>query len=101
MLKDRGFSSRLISIIKTLLDSGSVGLRKNNENSELFFTGRGVRQTDHISPILFNFVADFLTKMLMRAAANNHITALMHNMVRNGVVSMQMLMIPCCSLKTT
>jgi hypothetical protein len=31
MMSDRGFSQRWISIIKTLLDNGSVGVRLNDE----------------------------------------------------------------------
>jgi hypothetical protein len=45
-------------------------LYANNENSDFFLTGRGVRQGDPISPILFNFVADVFTRILMRAAGH-------------------------------
>jgi Fe-S cluster assembly scaffold protein SufB len=38
-----------------------------------FLTSRGVRQDGPISPILFNFVANVFTKMLMRAATNNQL----------------------------
>jgi hypothetical protein len=89
MMADRGFSQRWISIIKTLLDNGSVGVRLNDENSEFFLTGRGVRQGDPISPILFNLVADVFTKMLIKAAMHNQITGLMHGMIPTGIVSMQ------------
>jgi hypothetical protein len=71
------------------LDKGSVGVRINDENSEFFLTGRGVRQGDPISPILFNLVADVFTKMLIKAALHNQITRLMHSMIPTGIVSMQ------------
>jgi hypothetical protein len=58
MLESRGFSPRWIRILKSLLDNGSVGVRTNDENSDFFFTGKGVRQGDHISLVLFNFVAE-------------------------------------------
>jgi hypothetical protein len=61
----------------------------NDENSEFFLTGRGVRQGDPISPILFNLVADVFTKMLIKAAMHNQITGLMHGMIPTGIVSMQ------------
>jgi predicted ThiF/HesA family dinucleotide-utilizing enzyme len=64
-----------------------VGVRLNDENSEFFITGRGVRQGDPISPILFNLVADVFTKMLIKTALNNQITGLMHGMIPTGVVS--------------
>jgi hypothetical protein len=71
------------------LDRGSVGVRLNDVNSDFFLTSRGVRQGDPISPILFNYVADVFTKMLIKVAAKNHITGLMHNMINTGIVSMQ------------
>jgi hypothetical protein len=64
-----------------------VGVRLNDEISEFFLTGRGVRQGDPISPILFNLVADVFTKMLIKTALNNQITGLMHGMIPTGVVS--------------
>jgi hypothetical protein len=89
MMQGRGFSSKWIKILVSLLDRGSVGVRLNDMNSDLFLTSRGVRQGDPISPILFNYVADVFTKMLIQAAAKNHITGLMHNMVNTGIISMQ------------
>jgi hypothetical protein len=98
MMSDRGFSPRWIYIIKTLLDNGSVGVRLNDENSDFFLTGRGVRQGDPISPILFNLVGDVFTKMLIKAAMHNQITGLMHEMILGPLVSSvcNMQMIPCC-----
>jgi hypothetical protein len=52
-------------------------------------TGRGVRQGDPASPILFNFMADVFTRTLMRAAKNNHINGLMLGLNNTGVVSMK------------
>jgi hypothetical protein len=72
-----------------LLDNWSIGVRLNDENSEFFLTGRGVRQGDPISPILLNFVADVFTRMLMKADAQGKIIGLMHNMTATNVVSMQ------------
>jgi hypothetical protein len=89
MMQGRGFSSKWIKILGSLLDKGSVGVRMNDINSDFFLASRGVRQGDPISPILFNYVADVFTKMLIKAAAKSHITGLMHNMVNTGIVSMQ------------
>jgi hypothetical protein len=60
----RGFSPRWMSIIEGLLHDGFVGVRINDCNSS------GVRQGDHISPILFNFMADVFTKILSKAPVN-------------------------------
>jgi hypothetical protein len=89
MMFDRGFSPRWIYIIKTLLDNGSVGVILNDENSDFFLTGRGVRQGDPISPILFNLVADLFTKRLIKAAMHNYITGLMHEIIPTVIISMQ------------
>jgi hypothetical protein len=43
MLAQRGFSPAFLSLIKSLLNKGSVGVRINDVNSEYFEAGRGVR----------------------------------------------------------
>jgi hypothetical protein len=84
MMTNRGFSLRWIYILKSLLDNGSVGVRINNENSDFFLIGTGVRQGDPISPILFNFVAD-----VMRAAGHSQIRGLLQSLNGTGVISLQ------------
>jgi hypothetical protein len=43
MLAQRGFSPSFLSLIRSLLDKGSVGVRINDVNSDYFVTSRGVR----------------------------------------------------------
>jgi hypothetical protein len=45
-----------------------VSVLANGEESPTFKTGKGLRQGDPLSPLLFNIVADVLTKMLDKAA---------------------------------
>jgi hypothetical protein len=73
-----------MSIIKGLLHNGSMGVRLNDENSDFFLTSRGVRQGDPISPIIFNFMADVFTKMLVKAAASRQLVGLMQEMGNGG-----------------
>jgi hypothetical protein len=55
MLKQRGFSTKFLYTIQSLLLKGSVGARINDVNWNYFEASRGVRQGDPISAILFNF----------------------------------------------
>jgi hypothetical protein len=41
MMQSRGFSSKWIKILVSLLDRGSVGVRLNDMNSDFFLTSRG------------------------------------------------------------
>jgi hypothetical protein len=87
MMAQRGFSPSFLSLIRSLLDKGSMGVRINDDNSKYFEAGRGVRQGGPISPVLFNFVDDVFTRMLIKAAQ------LIYGMFRSfcpiGIVSMQ------------
>lgn len=47
---------------------GSVGVKINGHESDFFLTGKGLRQGDPLSPLLFNLVVDVLTNMLAKAA---------------------------------
>ena len=46
----------------------------NNSESDFFLTGKGLRQGDPISPLLFNLIVDALTRMLIKAANQDMIT---------------------------
>jgi hypothetical protein len=48
-----------------------------------------VRQGDHLSPILFNFVADGLSRMILKAQSNNLFCGLVDNIIEKGVVVLQ------------
>jgi hypothetical protein len=66
-----------------------VGVRINDVNSEYFEAGRGVRQGDRISPVLFNFVDDVFTRMLIKAADRQLISGLFRSFCPTGIMSMQ------------
>ena len=48
-----------------------------------------MRQGDPLSPILFNFVADCLSRMFRKAQRNNLICGLADNLIEKGVVALQ------------
>jgi hypothetical protein len=45
-----------------------VSILANGEESDTIKTGRGLRQGDPMSPILFNLVVDVLNRMLDKAS---------------------------------
>jgi hypothetical protein len=89
LMEHRGFSPGFLNMIKSLLHKGSVGVRINDMNSDYFESTRGVRQGDPVSPILFNFVADVFTRMLIKAAGSNQLAGLLSSFCPSGVISMQ------------
>jgi len=50
---------------------------------------KGVRKGDPLSPILFNFVADGLPRMIHKAQANNIFTGLVDHIIDRGVAMLQ------------
>ncbi|WVZ84785.1 LOW QUALITY PROTEIN: hypothetical protein U9M48_031774, partial [Paspalum notatum var. saurae] len=54
--------------IKRLVIGDCVGVVLNEEDSNFFKTGKGLKQGDPISPLLFNLVVDVLTRMLFKEA---------------------------------
>ena len=71
------------------MQGGSLCIRMNDENSTFFKPGKGLRQGDPLSPLLFNLVADVFSRMLMRAAKVNLITGLLPHSKPGGIISLQ------------
>ena len=93
MLISRGFRAKWRSWMKRVIQGGSICVRINNENSIYFKPGKGLRQGDPLSPIMFNLVADIFTRMLMKAARINLVYELLPR-VGEGVLSV-------CSMQMT
>jgi hypothetical protein len=89
MLHARGFGTTWVSWIKKLVEGGSTCVRINDENSGFFKPGKGLRQGDPLSPLLFNLVADVFTKMLVKAANQNLVLGLIPQVVEGGIISLQ------------
>jgi hypothetical protein len=73
----------------SLVRGGSIAIRMNEENSTYFYPGKGLRQGDPLSPLLFNLVVDVFARMLMKAAGRGYITGLLSSMHHTGVLSLQ------------
>jgi hypothetical protein len=84
-----GFGGKWIGWIRKILIRGSVGLIINNTEGEFFQTGKGLRQGDPLSPVLFNLVVDILSRMLQKASNDQLIRGLGGNLIEGGVISLQ------------
>jgi hypothetical protein len=89
MLSSRGFSPRWRQWVMSLVRGGSIAVRINDTNSTYFKPGKGLRQGDPLSPLLFNLVVDVFTRMLSKAASKGCNTGLMNTLCPEGVVSLQ------------
>jgi hypothetical protein len=68
---------------------GSVSVLANGEESPTFKTGKGLRQGDPLSPLLFNLVVDALTKMLTRPADRGLVVGLLERFTPGGILALQ------------
>jgi hypothetical protein len=50
---------------------------------------KGVRQDDPLSPILFNFVVNGLTRMILKAQSNDRFCGLVYHIINKGIVVLQ------------
>jgi hypothetical protein len=66
-----------------------VAIKVNNLVGPYFQSGKGVRQGDPLSPLLFSFVADCLTRMVILAQSNDRVTELVSNLIPKEVVMLQ------------
>ena len=89
LLRIRGFGPHLISMIMKIVHDGSVGVRINQTDGPFFKTGKGLRQGDPLSPLLFNLVVDVVTKMLAKAARLGLIQGLCPDALPGGVICLQ------------
>jgi hypothetical protein len=74
-----------------------VSILANDEESNSFKNGKGLRQGDPLSPLLFNLVGDILSKMLARAAGVGLIAGLLEEFSPRVPSPCNMLMTPYCS----
>jgi hypothetical protein len=88
-LEIRGFGEKWCEWIKQVVSGGIVSVKINNQICPYIKSFKGVRQGDPLSPILFNFVADCLTRMVHKAQLNGLLTGLISHIVPDGVAILQ------------
>jgi mannosylglycoprotein endo-beta-mannosidase len=89
LLEKRGFSPKIRNMIRQITRGGSVAVKINNVEGNFFTIGKGLRQGDPLSPILFNFVVDVFTCMLIKAADHSLIRGLFSKVRPGGIISLQ------------
>lgn len=89
VLKSRGFNDVWIRRVEKLVKDGFLRVNLNGEESSFFENGKGLRQGDPISPLLFNLVGDVFTRILHKAADNVLIKGLLQGFRENGIISLQ------------
>jgi hypothetical protein len=75
--------------IRRVVSGGTVSVKMNDLLGPYIKSHKGVRQGDPLSPILFNFVADGLSRMIHRAQSNKLICGLVDHIVDNGIAVLQ------------
>jgi hypothetical protein len=72
-----------------VVSGGTVSVKLNNILGPYIKSHKGVRQGDPLSPILFNFVADGLFRMILKAQSNNLLCGSGDHIIEKGVVVLQ------------
>jgi hypothetical protein len=75
--------------MKQVVSGGTLSVKINDKMGAYFASHKGVRQGDPLSPILFNLVADYLTRMIRKAQDNGLIVGLADNLIPKGVAVLQ------------
>jgi hypothetical protein len=88
-LAARGFCEKWCEWLKQVVTGGTISVKLNNLTGSYIKSHKGMRQGDPFSPILFNFVADELTRMVHRAQANGLFSGMINHIVDNGVAILQ------------
>lgn len=69
-LRQRGFNDKCCKWIWEVMTSGTLSVRVNDKIGRYFKCGKGVRQGDPLSPLVFNLAADSLAKVILTAQRN-------------------------------
>ena len=89
ILLAKGFDGAYVHRIMQLVSGGHTAVAVNGAISNFFANGRGLRQGDPASPVLFNFVADAFSCMLSKAARCGHIIPVVSHLLPEGVSHLQ------------
>jgi hypothetical protein len=89
VLRMRGFPRLWCQWIEKVVTKASVCVRVNDDLGHFFQTGKGLRQGDPLSPILFNLVVDMLTVLIERVKNLGFFDGLVPHLVEDGLSILQ------------
>lgn len=82
-LEARGFDPKWCRWIKQVVSGVTFSVKVNDLIGPYIKSYKGVRQGDPLSPIMFNFVADGLNRMILKAQFNHLFCGLVDHTVKN------------------
>jgi hypothetical protein len=88
-LAARGFCPKWCSWIEQVVSGGTVSVKLNDLVGPYITSHKGVRQGDPLFLLLFNFVANGLTRMIIKAQENNKFYGLIDHIIDKGVAVLQ------------
>jgi hypothetical protein len=89
VLRAKGFDAGVVHLISQLVMGGQTAISINGEVAPFFRNGRGVRQGDPLSPLLFNFMVEALSIILTSAAAAGNIVGVVPHLIPGGITHLQ------------
>ena len=81
----KGFDTGWVHRAMSLVSGGQTAIAINGEVGNFFRNGRGVRQGDPLSPLLFDYMADALAATLEAANSAGHIAGVVPHLIPGGV----------------
>jgi hypothetical protein len=75
--------------MENVVTKGSVCVQVNDDLGHFFQTGKGLRQGDPVSPILFNMVVDVLAVLIERAKSQGFLNGVVPHLVEDGMSVLQ------------
>jgi hypothetical protein len=89
ILVRKGFSAKWNDLVFSVMTSGRVNIKMNDEIGGFFPTYRGVRQGDPLSAILFNVVGDAMSVMVKNAQQSGVLKGIVPHIQENGIAILQ------------
>ena len=87
VLLRKGFDPGWVHRAMGLVSGAQTTITINREVGNFFRNGRGVRQDDHLSHLLFDYVVEALAAVLDAAKGRGHIRGLVPDIIPEGTSS--------------